>query len=158
MTKIIPNEIDKQIILSLFSNYFMFFASNLKILMQRYKISSIRLSEMLGITDGAIWSYTKGGTFPKMNVIFKIKDIFRIDLEALFFTDLSINLIEIQGKTIIEIDSQKQLGQFVSEPKAEYKNFPEKEESFYRELINGRDREIELLRERIKFLESQLLK
>ena len=131
----------------------MFFAQNLKLLMQRYKITSIRLSEMLGVTDGAIWSYTKGGTFPKMNVIFKMKDIFKIDLDTLFFSDLSIQPIELDGKTIL---TQVELEQTVNETEAPYVSKISKEENLYRELITGRDREIEVLNELIKYLKSQI--
>ena len=66
-----------------------FFKENLKILMKRYNLSGERLGDKTGLTKGAISSYTTGGAYPKVENLLTIAQILEVDLEDLFYTDLS---------------------------------------------------------------------
>ena len=66
-----------------------FFASNLKILMERYNISGKRLGVELDLSDSAISSYQKKGVYPKVETLLKICTIFKTDLNTLFDKDLT---------------------------------------------------------------------
>ena len=66
-----------------------FFKENLRILMKRYKISGERLSDKTGLTKGAISSYVTGGAYPKTENLLMIAKILEVDLNDLFYTDLS---------------------------------------------------------------------
>lgn len=70
----------------------MYFGKNLKYLMKSRKISGESLSDILNLSQSAISSYTTGGAFPKVETLFKLKEIFKIDLDELFFKDLTIEL------------------------------------------------------------------
>ena len=143
----------------------MFFSKNLILFMERYQITSKRLGEMVNLTDGAIQSYRKGRAFPSMAVVFKLKDIFKVDLESFFFKDLRnsenylliSNSISLPDKLNYEdLSPEKFNKQSVDEAEYKYATKISKEENLYRELITGRDREIEVLNELIKYLKSQI--
>ena len=134
----------------------MFFQTNLKILMERYQISSKRLAELLGVGDSAVSSYIKRNVFPQMRVVFKIADILNTDLDTLFFSDLRIKTTELKESKSVESVGECILLYGENKRKEIETKVVSKEENLYREIINGRDREIELLKEMIKYLEEQL--
>ena len=134
----------------------MFFSSNLQFFMERYKIDGIRLAKMLNVSDAAVSTWVLGKSYPKMSLIFQLKDIFKTTLDEFFFTDIRKNQSSFDETDYEDLTVQKFIEQSVNETVAPYVSKISKEENLYRELINGRDREIKVLNELIKYLKSQI--
>ncbi|MEM1326182.1 MAG: helix-turn-helix transcriptional regulator [Bacteroidota bacterium] len=53
------------------------------------KLTQLQLGEMLGVSDSTVSHYEKSKGFPEVKVLLQIQQIFKVNLHALFFSDLS---------------------------------------------------------------------
>jgi transcriptional regulator with XRE-family HTH domain len=67
----------------------MYFGRNLKYLMKLHKISGEELGKMLGKSKSAVSTYVNEAISPSMEDLILIRNTFKVNLDELFFTDLS---------------------------------------------------------------------
>lgn len=75
----------------------MFLSSNIIHLREEQKMSATALSKILGKSKSAVASYESGKSYPPLDVLVLMHNLFKIDLETMVFLDLrKIPLIDIQ--------------------------------------------------------------
>lgn len=98
----------------------MFLSTNILHLRKEKKLTAIGLSDVLGKSRSVVGQYEKGTTLPPLDVLIKMHNYFKIDLETLVFLDLrKIPLIDIQqisaesGRTMFLPEKKKSLKEMI---------------------------------------------
>jgi transcriptional regulator with XRE-family HTH domain len=128
----------------------LFFKDNLKILMKRYNLSGERLGDKTGLTKGAISSYITGGAYPKVEKLLKIAETLEVDLEDLFYTDLSKS--DNYVKSQIETDNTEGVVQVANGNGGDVRQRTGASVEVYERFLKSQDERIGELKEMINLL------
>lgn len=67
----------------------LYISKNIKHLRKQKKITQEELGELIGVKKAAISTYEIGRNFPSVEALLKLVELFKINMEDLFYTDLS---------------------------------------------------------------------
>lgn len=67
----------------------LYIGKNIKHLRKQKKLTQEALGALLGVKKATVSTYEIGRNFPTVEGLLKISDLFKVDLESLFFADLT---------------------------------------------------------------------